>query len=659
VSHYDSVIAGPGANDDGTAVAALLETIRALRAGPPIQNDVVFLFTDGEEAGLLGAKAFVDEHPLAREIGLVLNFEARGNSGPVLMFETSPDNGWLIQEFARAAPAPFASSLFYDVYRTLPNNTDFTLFKEAGFAGLNFAYIDGDTYYHSPLDNIANVGERSLQHHGVYALALTRHFGNLSLENTKGSDAVYFNILGSALVRYPGGWIMPLLILVALGTIAVIVLGFRARLLTFWGLVLGFLAFLIILIIPAAIVALIAPVLGAMHSEFPYYGDTYNPQLYLIGFVALAIATTSALYVLFRRKIRVYNLAMGGLLWWLILAAITSLAFPGGSYLFVWPLLFSLLELAALFAVHDPEHALTKRLVVLLLCAIPGIILFAPIIYMLFITLTMRLAAAPVVGTVLLLSLLIPHLTLMTTTNRWLLPGAAALGSLGLLLVGSFTTGVDVRNPRPNNVMYGLNADTSQALWASTDLQTDEWTSQFLTAGVQRGTLGDFFPWSPRTFLQTQAPAVALAAPQVALLDDRTSAGTRTLRVRITSPRQAPFVGIYLDPHNEVLGATVNGKPIAGPPPAAPGTAGTSPPGGQWGMLYWALPPEGIELALQVGAGQPVRVRVVDRSDGLPEIPGASFKPRPDYMVPAPSLGVVRFSNSTMVSKTFAFEARP
>ncbi len=87
VAHYDSVPTGPGAADNGSSVAALLETARALKEGDPLKNDVIFLFTDAEEAGLLGAKAFVEKHPLAKNVGLVFNFEARGTGGPSVMFE--------------------------------------------------------------------------------------------------------------------------------------------------------------------------------------------------------------------------------------------------------------------------------------------------------------------------------------------------------------------------------------------------------------------------------------------------------------------------------------------------------------------------------------------------------------------------------------------
>ena len=88
VAHYDSVATSFGANDDGAGVVTLLETARALKSVDPLKNDVIFLFSDGEEVGLLGAKAFTS-HPWARDIVVFMNFESRGNTGPVVMFETS------------------------------------------------------------------------------------------------------------------------------------------------------------------------------------------------------------------------------------------------------------------------------------------------------------------------------------------------------------------------------------------------------------------------------------------------------------------------------------------------------------------------------------------------------------------------------------------
>ena len=125
-AHYDSVPGGPGAADDGAGIAAILESVRAIQVSGQLKNDLIVLMTDGEEMGLLGAKAFMDEHPWAKDVGLVLNFESRGNKGPSFMFETSDQNGWMINEFMKAAPHPVAYSLIYNVYKLMPNDTDLT-----------------------------------------------------------------------------------------------------------------------------------------------------------------------------------------------------------------------------------------------------------------------------------------------------------------------------------------------------------------------------------------------------------------------------------------------------------------------------------------------------------------------------------------------------
>ena len=345
VAHYDSVPTGPGASDDGAAVAAMLETMRALKASTPIRNDVLFLFTDGEEVGLLGATAFVDAHPWAQEVGLVLNFEARGTAGPSLMFETSNENGWLIREFAQAAPYPVTNSLSYEIYKLLPNDTDFTRFKEAGWAGFNFAYIDGFLHYHTALDSVAKLDERSLQHHGSYLLALTRHFGNVRLDSTRASNVVYFNALGSTLVVYAQKWVLPLTILVALVFVGVMILGLRQGQVTCSGIALGCLAFLASMLLTAVSVTLLWQLIRLVHRAYQWLpaGDTYNSHWYRCSFVLLGMAIASGLSVWFRHKDHTHSLEVGALLWWMLALLATSIYLPGGSYLFAWPLLGSLL----------------------------------------------------------------------------------------------------------------------------------------------------------------------------------------------------------------------------------------------------------------------------------------------------------------------------
>ncbi|MDZ7682110.1 MAG: M20/M25/M40 family metallo-hydrolase [Fodinibius sp.] len=194
MTHYDSAPNAPGAADDGSGVAAILESVRALQAQEePLKNNVLILITDGEERGLLGAELFVDQFKQLDQIDLVLNFEARGTSGPSMMFETSSPNANLIPHFAKATPHPVANSLMYTVYKLLPNDTDMSVTKRAGLKGLNFAFTKDYLNYHTMQDRPENLSLASLQHQGTNLLGNIRHFGNISFSLDSSSEYVYFN----------------------------------------------------------------------------------------------------------------------------------------------------------------------------------------------------------------------------------------------------------------------------------------------------------------------------------------------------------------------------------------------------------------------------------------------------------------------------------
>ena len=184
VGHYDTVSISPGANDDSSAVATLLETARALSSAPPLRNNIILLFTDAEEPGRYryGARFFVSNFKSINDVRLVLNFEALGHTGPSIMFETGSGNGRLIEGLAQGSRNPVAFSFMSDLYRMIDKGgTDFVAFEEVGINGLNFAYSFERIGYHTALDNVGSVDMRSLQHHGDYALNLARYFGNLDL----------------------------------------------------------------------------------------------------------------------------------------------------------------------------------------------------------------------------------------------------------------------------------------------------------------------------------------------------------------------------------------------------------------------------------------------------------------------------------------------
>jgi hypothetical protein len=162
-----------------------------------------------------------------------------------------------MEEFAKAAPYPVATSLSYEIYKLLPNDTDFTIFKDAGLSGFNFSYIDGYAYYHSAIDSVETIDERSLQHHGSYMLALTRHFADLNLENPKGYDLVYFNIPGAGLLTYSPANGVLFTAAIALLFLLVVGLGLRKRKLTILGMSLGAFFLFSAMVVSSAVVTLL------------------------------------------------------------------------------------------------------------------------------------------------------------------------------------------------------------------------------------------------------------------------------------------------------------------------------------------------------------------------------------------------------------------
>jgi hypothetical protein len=192
-------------------------------------------------------------------------------------------------------------------------------------------------------DSYANVDERSLQHHGSYALALTRRFANLDLPAPKQSNAVYFNAFSALFINYSSAWVLPLTAIVTVLFIAVAVYGYKKRRLTISGFAFGVLAFALSVSAAYGITRLTWWLIyrfgGAQEWLLPD-NNAYNANSYLLSFVALSVAVTAVIYLFFSRKVEAINLALGALLWWVVLMIVVTVYMPGGSYLLTWPLLF-------------------------------------------------------------------------------------------------------------------------------------------------------------------------------------------------------------------------------------------------------------------------------------------------------------------------------
>ena len=199
-SHYDSTPVGPGASDDGIGVATMLEVASLLKARK-LARPVALLFDEGEEAGLLGAHAFLEHDPQAARVESLINFEARGVTGPATMFETSRPNGPAIGAFKASAARPVANSMTADFYRLIPNSTDVTVFAARPWTILNFAVIGNETRYHSPGDIVAALDPASLQHMGRQGLAAALRLADAGPGG--GGERIYADVAGRVLIVLP------------------------------------------------------------------------------------------------------------------------------------------------------------------------------------------------------------------------------------------------------------------------------------------------------------------------------------------------------------------------------------------------------------------------------------------------------------------------
>ncbi|MFG2055642.1 M28 family peptidase [Micromonospora sp. NPDC048930] len=652
VAHYDSVQSGPGGNDDAAGTASILEVARALTAGPRPRNDVVFVLTDAEEACLCGASGFAASHPLARDGGVVLNLEARGSTGPVIMFETSRNNAKLVDVFGRAAPHPVGTSFAVEIYRALPNDTDFTAFLDHGFVGLNSAYIDGGAVYHTPLDTPAAMDRGSLQMHGDNALGLAREFGRTDLRDLRsGHDATYFPVPGG-LVRYPGWLTLPLalLALVAVGVLGWLLV--RRGRATVGKLAAG---------VGLTLVPIVAAPLGAwllwaaITTIRPGYAellDPYRPVWYRLAVVALAAAVLFTWYALTRRRVGPAALAVGGLTWLALFGVLLAVLVPGGAYLTTLPALAGALAgLAALATRLDgpwPVVAVTLAGAVAVIILLPTVVLLFPALGMamgavaaLFAVL-LGLAALPVVD------LLHPQaggqrgLVALRARRLGAVPAVAAgLAAVVLAGVGLAVDRFDAAHPVPTHLMYALDADTGKAQWLSHEDEPQPWTDGYVNGTAD---VADEFPGLGDGELRADAaPAANLPAPKVEVLSDiETSHGDRRIRVRVVPQRPVRLLSLHLNA--AALGsAGLREATVAGRPVDLDGVLSL-------GFIFHAPPPEGVEFDLTFEpSGEPLRLRAMDASDGLDQIPG--FRPRP------PDVGIVGSHSSEMlaVAKTYTF----
>jgi hypothetical protein len=619
VAHYDSVYRAPGAADDGAAVAAILETIRALRARPALKNDVIVLLTDGEEAGLLGAEAFAAAHPWIKDVGLIMNFEARGNQGPSMLFETSENNGLLISGTAQSAPHAIGSSLFYALYKLLPNDTDFSVFRQYKIPGLNFAFGENLEAYHSKLDSVENLSAASLQHHGSYGLSLTEYFGRIDLnqlQNSRGDD-VFFNWLGDHLIVYGEGWVFPIEILASILLIGTILLSLRSGVR---------MARILLAVLPSLTILLAVPVvlvgahwlLSRLLNERLIVSDSQANLYLLAGFVLLGAGVGSLLFTGFRNRFSVQELSLAGLIIVGGLSWAVALALPAGSYLLVWPFLLITLGLLVITLQKKSAQSNAQAFASIAGTAVT-ILLFAPLIYLLYMFLTLQMITIAAIGLLIGLFFLlgVPFMNVAVPQGRWrsvvLLLLVCGLMSFG---IGATLSRHTAQHPWHDSIVYSMNADNHSAVWISYDRSPDKWTAQFFSnQQPQSQPRPDCFAGWQRLVLSAPASPFDLAPPVAEIKTDETESGVRKIRMNVRSQRSAGGIFITFEKDIRPLSVRIGAREIA-----------PNENSGLFSMSLLGMGAKGADLELAFKTPSKISFWLMDQSFQLP----TETQPRPD-----------------------------
>jgi hypothetical protein len=628
-AHYDAVPLSSGAGDDGTGVVTILETVRALLTGPPLANDVIVLVTDAEELGLLGARAFVAEHPWMQDVAVVLSVEMRGGAGPSIMFETGSENGWIVEALAAGDPRPFANSLSVALYRRLPNDTDFSPFRDAGVQGLNFAAIGRPRIYHQATDVAENVEEATIQHHGVQLLGMVRELGSRDLTVVDAPDRAYFTAPFLGLVTYPPSWALALSAALVLLTGLVYVIararGNRAR-----HVLAGFLLGLLALALGAgAGWGLFLGVRG-YHPEYGSLVSAFHEEgWYVLAIVGIALAVVTTLFGVAGRRLPFSGLALGAVL--LPLAGALALEFtvPLAAMNLQWPTAAAVLAVGVLAVARAGRRPGLVRWILALALTLPVLALLVPVIELVWVA--MSLALAPVLGALVALALLLllPALHALEEPNRWWAPVAGLLVAVACTAVGILRAGSAADRPGPSTLVYAADREAGTAVWASGP------DGPGLTWATERvGAFGDAdsLPAFPLlgVYRTAAAPALTVPSPEIRARAGERLDGRPVLVLTVDAPLEAEALTLELEGGGDAVFVGVNGHAIPEGPPGGPDDLRVTR------LVHWGRPEGALTVEVELGAaGLLPTIRVIEQHLRPAELLGEKPFERPPELAPS------------------------
>jgi len=630
-AHHDSVAAGPGAGDDGSGVAVLLELARLLsdpatreRGDDARRRPLILLFVDGEEEGLIGAEAFLAGHPWARDVAFAINLDSGGNDGLATLTRTSAGNGPAIAALAATLGRPRAASVTATAYALTPYDTDFTAYDRAGIFSLDFGIGEDKAPYHTPNDRLEALDPGSVQHLGESALAALRALDGLSereLENA--GERVYLDLLGRTLWTAPAPlipWIAAIFVGLHLAILRRLqeppaprqrrdepFLSPRSWALgaALWGLQLA-----CALACGAALAWLLAVIAGA---EMASYAD---PPRVRVALWATVVAASAAILVHPRVGRKLPPIALWGGAWsaLALLTLLVAVVAPGASVALL-PALAAQVLIAAAGLLSTRGRALPVTAVLLGL-VVPAFLWFqAALRVELLFGLGRHGGAIALAPIALLVGLMGPlwlaaprrvqRLGLLLTTS------IAIIASIASLLAPAHSPS----RARRLNLVLHRDADRQESRWLVAEgpggvPSALRDTIEFADAPAQS------FAWSGEDDESYIAAAedVDLAPPELELLDDQPGPWGRLITLRLRSPRGARRAALLLPESAGVRALAIDDVTLA---PYPERKLERYPSARHYGIV--GVPAEGVELRAIIAAEGPIDATIWDIADGLPE----------------------------------------
>jgi Peptidase family M28 len=627
-AHYDSVPAGPGASDDGVGTVAVLEIARALKNRPPLRHPVIILLNEGEEAGLLGAKAFVEAHPWAHEVKAAVNLDNRGSSGISQMFETGDANDWAVRIYDGAISRPMTNSISYMAYKLLPNDTDFTVYKAAGYQGLNFAFIGNVQNYHTPHDNFKNADPRSLQQEGENGLASVLALADEVLTSPPPGEAVYFDIFGRAIVRWKASRSFAISVVLSIFLLIEVVIVIRRFAVGVGTMALGVIGWLGAILISGGLAYALFKLLRLAHRfppESAQYSWIAHPLAAQIAFFAVGFAGVGVVALLIAKRAGFWGFWIVNYIFFAALGVVTAKLATGACYIFIVPTLGALV--AAIPAMLATEDSQGQKEFAAILPAALTFVMFVPLLWQLYEALGTVFLPAVAALFALALAGILPLLALDTPRERRAFAEDSIAVALVAAVVALFMAPYSAASPERVNIQHWLDADAHAAKWVASPDSRRLPAPLAAAAGFSEKRTA-VFPWSPERRYAADAPDLKLPPPELTILSAQAIGGKTRYDIKLSSPRGAPVMSLVFPVSAGTTAIEVAGHALEEPSGRVLQYLQSVVPDWRFCEIP-TVDAAGVEMKFTIASTSPVEIYVGDKSFSLPTegLPIAAARP--------------------------------